>query len=95
MSSLPRPDELKAPPDDRNHDRAPIHTLIGWAVGPVLDQAKRVWAKIAGILIVNAKVRGAAVLYKELSKLSDAELERRGIPRADLPQYIFEILDKE
>ena len=68
---------------------------IGWAFGPVLDQAKRVWATIADILTVNAKVRGAAVLYEELSRLSDAELERRGIPRADLPRYIFETLDKE
>jgi len=68
---------------------------IGWAFGPVLDQGKRVWATIADILTVNAKVRGAAVLYEELSRLSDAELERRGIPRADLPRYIFETLDRE
>ena len=25
MSSLPNPDPVKAPPDDRNPDRAPIH----------------------------------------------------------------------
>jgi hypothetical protein len=68
---------------------------IGWAFRPVLDQVKRVWARIADILTVNAKVRGAAVLYEELSKLSDAELERRGIRRADLPRYIFETLDRE
>jgi hypothetical protein len=68
---------------------------IGWDFGPVLDQAKRAWAGIADILTVNAKVRGAAILYQELSKLSDAELERRGIPRADLPRYIFETLDRE
>jgi hypothetical protein len=68
---------------------------IGWAFGPVLDRAKRVWATIADILTVNAKVRGAAVLYEDLSRLSDAELERRGIPRADLPRYIFETLDRE
>jgi hypothetical protein len=54
-----------------------------------------VWATIADILTVNAKVRGAAVLYEDLSRLSDAELERRGIPRADLPRYIFETLDRE
>jgi hypothetical protein len=68
---------------------------IGWAFGPVLDQAKRMWARIADILTVNAKVQGAEILYRELSKLSDAELERRGIPRADLPRYIFETLDRE
>ena len=93
MSSLPKPDQVKAPPDDRNHERAPIHLLREFR--PILDQARRVWATIADILTVNAKVRGAAVLYEELSKLSDAELERRGIPRADLPRYIFETLDKE
>jgi hypothetical protein len=67
---------------------------IGWAFGPVLDQAKRVWARIADILTVNAKVRCASVLYEELSKLSDAELERRGIPRADLPRYILDTLNR-
>jgi hypothetical protein len=25
MSSLPKPDQVKAPPDDSDHDRAPIH----------------------------------------------------------------------
>ena len=68
---------------------------VAWAFGQVLDQTKRVWARIADVLTVNAKVRGAVILYEELSKLSDAELERRGIPRADLPRYIFEALDKE
>ena len=53
------------------------------------------WAGIADILTVNAKVRGAMILYQELSRLSDAELERRSIPRADLPRYIFETLDRE
>ena len=79
-------------------ERANLHVVeapIGWAFGRALDQAKRVWVRIADVLIVNAKVRGAAILYEELSKLSDAELERRGIPRADLPRYIFETLDRE
>jgi hypothetical protein len=25
MSSLPKPDQVKAPPGDRNHDQAPVH----------------------------------------------------------------------
>jgi hypothetical protein len=50
--------------------------------------------KDRGLLTVNAKVRGAAVLYEELSKLSDAELARRGIPRADLPRYILDTLNR-
>ena len=32
----------------------------------------------------------AAVLYQELSKLSDAELERRGLARCDLHRNVFE-----
>jgi hypothetical protein len=67
---------------------------IGWAFGRVLDQAKRAWARIAEVLTVNAKVRGVLIVYEELSRLSDAELERRGIPRADPPRYIFELLNK-
>jgi hypothetical protein len=78
----------------KSNDRA-AEAPLGWAFGPVLDQATRVWARIADILTVNAKVRGAAILYEELSKLSDAELERRGIPRAELPRYIFATLDKD
>jgi hypothetical protein len=76
-------------------NRQTTEAQIGWAFGQVLDRAKRVWARIADILTVNAKMRGAAVLYEELSRLSDAELERRGIPRADLPRYIFETLDRD
>jgi hypothetical protein len=72
-----------------------VEAPVGWVFGQVLDQMKRVWARIADVLTVNAKVGGAAILYEELSKLSDAELERRGIPRADLPRYIFGTLDKE
>jgi hypothetical protein len=67
---------------------------IGWAFGRVIDQAKHAWARIAEVLAVNAKVRGALIVYEELSRLSDAELERRGIPRADLPRYILGLLHK-
>jgi hypothetical protein len=34
----------------------------------------------------------AAVLYRELSRLSDAELERRGIPRGKLHRCVFQAL---
>ena len=71
-----------------------VEAPVGWVFGRVLDQAKRAWAGIAEVLTVNAKVSGALIVYEELSRLSDAELERRGIPRADLPRYIFELLRK-
>jgi hypothetical protein len=34
----------------------------------------------------------AAALYRELSKLSDAELERRGIARGDLARYVSNLI---
>jgi hypothetical protein len=34
-----------------------------------------------------------AVLYQELSRLSEAELERRGIPRGELHRCVSEISD--
>jgi hypothetical protein len=72
-----------------------VEARIGWAFAHVLDRAKRAWATLAEILIVNAKARGAAILYEELSRLSDAELARRGLRRADLPRYIFETLHRK
>jgi hypothetical protein len=37
----------------------------------------------------------AVAQYEELSMLSKEELERRGIPRGDLPRHIFEILIRQ
>jgi hypothetical protein len=57
-------------------DRANLQTAdapLGSSLGQVLDQAKRLWAKLADVLTVNAKVRGAVIVYEELSRLSDAE----------------------
>jgi hypothetical protein len=34
----------------------------------------------------------AAALYRELSKLSDAELERRGIARGDLARHVSNLI---
>jgi hypothetical protein len=37
----------------------------------------------------------AAALYEALSKLSDAQLERRGIARGDLARLVAEQMSKE
>jgi hypothetical protein len=54
------------------------------------DNANRVGARIVKVL----ESCGAVILYKELSKLSDAELERRGVARGDLHRHVFETLNK-
>jgi hypothetical protein len=36
----------------------------------------------------------AAALYQELSKLSDAQLEHRGIPRGELHRCVSAVLDR-
>ena len=79
---------------NRRANQQAVEAPIGWAFAHLLDQAKRAWATIADTLIVSARGWGAAILYEELAKLSDAELERRGTSRADLPRYVLERFDK-
>jgi hypothetical protein len=40
-----------------------------------------------------AATSAAAGLHQELSRLSDAELERRGIPRGELHRRVFDALN--
>ena len=40
-------------------------------------------------LEARAATAAEVALYEELSRLSDAELERRGIPRGDLHRCVF------
>ena len=79
---------------NRRANQHVVEAPIEWAFAHVLDQAKRAWARIADTLVVSAQGWGAAILYEELSRLSDAELERRGISRADLARYVLERFDK-
>lgn len=56
------------------------------------------WVRLLGLRLMtwmDARVAttAAAALYQELSRLSDAELERRGIPRGELHRCVFEALD--
>jgi hypothetical protein len=67
---------------------------IGWALIWSHDEARRLGARVIEVLRACADGYAAAAEYEELSKLSKQELERRGIPRGDLPQHIFEALTK-
>jgi hypothetical protein len=56
------------------------------------------WIRFIGLRLKTwvdacAAASAATVLYRELSRLPDAELERRGIPRGDLYRCIFETLN--
>jgi hypothetical protein len=46
------------------------------------------------LIDARADAYAAAALYEKLSKLSNAELERRGIPRGELHRRVFDILAK-
>jgi hypothetical protein len=51
--------------------------------------ARRTGVRIVQYLAQCRETYAAAVLYQELSKLSDAELGRRGIGRCDLHREAF------
>jgi hypothetical protein len=63
---------------------------------PTTPLHARVWQTVkrasARVAVRVARYRDAhadAVLYQELSKLSDAELERRGFARGDLHRHVW------
>lgn len=62
---------------------------IGCALSQSRDEARRLGARVLAFLTVCADAYAATTLYQELSRLSDAELERRGIPRGNLHRHIF------
>jgi hypothetical protein len=54
------------------------------------DTVRGLCVRVAASLNAHAASWGKAVLYEELSKLSDAELERRGLNRGDLRRWVSE-----
>ena len=54
----------------------------------------RLAALIVGLLAVCADAWAAVGLYEELSGLSAAELERRGVARDALNRHVFEIVTR-
>jgi hypothetical protein len=63
---------------------------IVWSIQPVVRSGRTLWARILQWLAGCQERWAAEVLCAELSKLSDAELERRGIARGDLHRQVFE-----
>src|SRR5262245_24284709 len=60
---------------------------IGWALGH--DEPRWVGARILTFLTTCVDAYTASIVHQELSRLSEAELERRGIPRGDLHRHTF------
>ena len=53
------------------------------------NMANRLGAGIVRFIDDYAGARAAEAMYAQLSRLSDAELRRRGLARAELHQWIF------
>jgi hypothetical protein len=72
-----------------------MHTLAPRTAGE-FSPTKRiatVWAAIADWISATADYYAAAEIYKQLSRLSDVELRRRGLSRATLAQNVFAACD--
>ena len=61
---------------------------IGWLIAQVGDGVKQLGARLLMVLCACDGSWAAAELYENLSRLSDAELERRGIPRGELHRCV-------
>ena len=72
----------------------PVETLVPRVIAQVCDSAKDIGRRVADFTTLCANSWAAAHLYQELSRLSDAELDRRGIPRGEVHRFVFEALTK-
>lgn len=70
----------------------PADASTGWLIRRAVGKAKHLGASLAAIFRACADAWDAASLYEDLSRLSDAELDRRGIPRGELNRCVFEVL---
>lgn len=80
MTTQPHPGEFA------RHE-APRGQLLRWTRGR--------FAKIAAWLATCADYHAAAGMYEELSRLSDAELKRRGLSRDTLARDVCESSERE
>jgi hypothetical protein len=55
----------------------------------VRNMANRLGAGIVRFIDDYAEARAAEAMYAQISRLSDAELRRRGLARTELHQWIF------
>jgi len=65
---------------------------IDWSFEQAGATGKKLWTRILDGLTAWRDWRAAAVIYAGLSKLSHAELERRGIATGDLYRQVSETL---
>ena len=70
-----------------------MHTAVSNSISRIDTAPLRAWIRLAGLRLMTwiedrAARAGEAALYQELSKLSDSELERLGIPRGELHRCI-------
>jgi len=75
-----------------------MHTAVSHPSSHITTAPLRDWIRQAGQRLriwteAYAAAAADAALYQELSKLSDAELERRGIPRGELHRCVFGAAD--
>jgi hypothetical protein len=58
----------------------------GWSL---VGRISSIWRRIGEVIGAMADYHAAAALYEELSRLSDAELNRRGLTRESLARHIL------
>ena len=63
--------------------------LVSIPSEPLLGRIRLVGLRLRAWIEAWAACAADAALYQELSRLSDAELERRGIPRGELHRCIL------
>jgi hypothetical protein len=71
------------------------HSAVSHSSSHITATPLREWMRLAGLHLAAwvetcARAAAEAAIYRHLSRLSDAELERRGIPRGELHRCIFE-----
>jgi hypothetical protein len=64
----------------------------GWSPRLARAIAAAIAARIEIVMTAHRSAYEAAAAYEELSRLSNAELGRRGLPRAGIAWQIFKIL---
>jgi hypothetical protein len=70
-----------------SHEASSLGTV---STAPLWAWIRQAGRRLKTWLDARAAVAAEAALYQDLSRLSDAELERRGIPRRDLHRCVFE-----
>ena len=76
------------------HSPTTTFPSLSWLVDRSRRNARRVAVWLVRLAVYCADRYSATVQYEELSKLTHADLERRGIARGDLHRHIADSLAK-